>query len=210
MWKYDLEVMLVENKKLFKTKHFQWFKSKDDVDLEEKILENYEFMVRKEAEVNYDYKQPIPYGIVVHSETKKVFVYKRSFGENNGEKRLDNNISWWVWGHIEKEHDKTDNPLKFNLQREIREELWLTSIKNTNLLGFINDETNDVWKVHLWVLYVVETDIKDMVFEDWEISNGEFLDVNDLEEMIKSWEYHIENWSLICFDELKKYISDME
>jgi predicted NUDIX family phosphoesterase len=54
------EIMVVANKYLFdNVARESRFYSQDEVDFETKILKNYEYMVRKEAEVNFDYKQPI-------------------------------------------------------------------------------------------------------------------------------------------------------
>jgi predicted NUDIX family phosphoesterase len=47
-----------------------------EVNFEKNILENYEYMIRWEAEVNFDYKQPIWYWIVLNDENE-IFVYKR-------------------------------------------------------------------------------------------------------------------------------------
>jgi predicted NUDIX family phosphoesterase len=52
------------------------FYSNEEVNFEKNILKNYEYMVRGKAEVNFDYKQPIGYAIVLN-EDNKIFVYKR-------------------------------------------------------------------------------------------------------------------------------------
>jgi predicted NUDIX family phosphoesterase len=71
------EIMVVSNDKLFQnTERKNGFYKENEADFEKQILDNYEFMVRKDAEVNFDYKQPIPYAVVM-DENGYVFVYKR-------------------------------------------------------------------------------------------------------------------------------------
>jgi predicted NUDIX family phosphoesterase len=58
--KMKREIMVVANKFLFDdVKRESRFYSNKEVNFEDKILKNYEYMVRGEAEVNFDYKQPI-------------------------------------------------------------------------------------------------------------------------------------------------------
>ena len=54
------EIMVVANKFLFDNiERESRFYPQEEVNFEEKILKNYEYMVRAEAEKNFDYKQPI-------------------------------------------------------------------------------------------------------------------------------------------------------
>jgi predicted NUDIX family phosphoesterase len=60
--KMKREIMVVSNKALFtENKKESRFYENDEIDFESIILNNYEYMVRGEAEVNFDYKQPIGY-----------------------------------------------------------------------------------------------------------------------------------------------------
>jgi predicted NUDIX family phosphoesterase len=75
--KMKRKIMVVANKFLFKgIKMESKFYNNSEVDFEKAILENYEYMIRGEAEVNFDYKQPIGYAAVIN-EKKEIFVYKR-------------------------------------------------------------------------------------------------------------------------------------
>jgi predicted NUDIX family phosphoesterase len=47
-----------------------------DTDFEDIIKNNFEYMKRAIAEENFNYKQPIPYAVVV-DENNYIFVYKR-------------------------------------------------------------------------------------------------------------------------------------
>jgi isopentenyldiphosphate isomerase len=57
------------------------------------------------------------------------------------------------------------------------------------------------------VCYIVEITNTKISMEDGELENGEFLSISQIEEMMKSDEYDVENWSQIIYDEIKNSIS---
>ncbi|PNR99128.1 hypothetical protein X927_06445, partial [Petrotoga mexicana DSM 14811] len=117
------------------------------------ILESGNFHERDEIENDYNYKQIIPY-VVFKNYEDKILVLKRT--QNQGEKRLHNKISIGIGGHINK-GDKgiTMEQTFFNgMDREINEELWITNSYKYVYKGIINDNDEDVSKVHLGVLFV--------------------------------------------------------
>jgi len=201
--------MVISNKALFEWKSQESrFYNKKDIDFETRILQNYTYMQRWIAETNFDFKQPIWYGVVLNQKNE-IFVYKRWWTSSNaGEKRLHDKIAFWVWWHIEKEDENLENPLTDSLVREIEEELNITkqNINSVENIWYINDETNEVWKVHFWVVYVLKITNDNFALLDWELDNGEFIDILKLENMIYSWDYDVENWSKILFEPIKKYL----
>lgn len=208
--KMQREIMVVKNDILFAQNSRRDGFLPIEENYEKIILENYEYMVRGLAEVNTEYKQPIPYGVVVSNE-KKVFVYKRwAAGSNAGESRMHSKISFWVWGHIEITDKVTDNLLRETLLREVEEEIKLseTDIAKVNVLGYINDDNSDNYSgYHFWVAYIIETNSTNVALEDGELDNGEFLSIDQIETMVQSGEYDIETWSKIIYDEIKKYLA---
>lgn len=81
--KMQREIMAVQNAFLFadikrETKVY----TPEEIDFEKIILKNYEFHTRGPLETNFDYKQPIPYGIVLNNKNE-VFVYKRGGAGSN-------------------------------------------------------------------------------------------------------------------------------
>ena len=165
-------------------------------------------MVRHIAEENFDYKQPIPYGIVIDEEDN-IFVYKRWWSWSNAwDSRLHSKISFWIWWHLEKEDELWNNPLKEWLVREVEEELnlWEQDIKSVESLWYINEDDWAVSEVHFWIAYVVRVHNSNFELLDWELENGEFVSLDELEGMINSWDYDLENWSKIFFEPLKNYL----
>lgn len=207
--KMQREIMVVANEALFLNyERESKFYSNDEVDFEQKILNNYEYMVRWEAEVNFDYKQPIGYWVLIN-EDKKIFVYKRWWsGSNAWEWRLHNKIAIWVWGHIEREDEDLENPISDSLIREIEEELNIKpeDIKSSKAIWYINNEEDEVSQVHIWAAYLVEVHNSNFELLDGELDNWEFVSIDTLEAMFNSWNYDVEAWSQILLEPLKRML----
>jgi len=202
-------IMVCENEKLFK-----WIKretklyTNEDMDFEKRVNDTFEYMVRWRAEEDFDYKQPLPYGVVI-DENNRIFVYQRWWAwSNNWESRLNNKISFWVWWHID-EWDFTKDILRNTLKREIEEEINIKekNIKSIEILWYINIDNWKVEEVHFWLAYLVKITNSNVELLDWELQNWEFINIDTLEEMSKSWKYDIELWSKILLEPLKKYLN---
>lgn len=222
MSKSDQKIVVVNNDYLFgkeRSEYFQGFRLKEEVDYENRILNNLEIMRRgsdkepkdhKEgnAELNFDFKQPIGYMMVVNPDTKKVFAFQRSSKDKHyGESRLQGKWSWGVGGHIEPIDTKYGNPIVESRLRELEEEVYINGkIKSVNVLGYINDDMDSVGKVHFGILYLIEIN-GNVSPKDNEMARGEMLSINELEEICSSDKVEVENWSRIALDALKKYFS---
>lgn len=154
---------------------------------------NAKFILRSKAEKDSRYKQLIPYAII--KNRNRFLAYKR--GMNISEKRLANNLSIGFGGHITTKDNDFSNPnYEKCLLRELREEIHLTSMRQNNIVGMLNDDSNDVGRVHLGIVHLIVTDdimvkplekeIQDLVY--W-----------DLETILNKYQ-QFENWSKICID----------
>jgi predicted NUDIX family phosphoesterase len=165
----------------------------------ENISRTYSIMRRGDAEENPNYKQPIPYCAIKRGN--QVFSYKRLTG--GGEVRLHNQISLGVGGHLNNvEGLDFYGVLADGLQRELEEELFINKDKLIlNTVGLINDDENEVGKVHIGMLVIGELP------EDEEVSVretdqllGEWINIEDLR---KSEIYdNLETWSQFVVDVL--------
>lgn len=201
--------MVVKNDTLFAhSPRESRFYYEDEFHFKKVILDNYEYMVRADAEVNYNYKQPLPYAAVI-DENNRIFVYKRWGSSSNAwESRLHEKISLGVWWHIESDDEHHKDILKDSLVREVEEELNIKSdqIKDVYVHWYINDESSDVSKVHFGVFYIVRVLTSNVELLDGELDNGEFVSIETLETMVASDEYDLETWSEIAFPALKEYL----
>lgn len=203
------EIMAVQNAILFAniertTKVY----SREEIDFEKIIEENYEFLVRGPLETNFDYKQPIPYGIVLNNKNE-IFVYQRWWaGSNAGESRLHDKIAIGVGGHIEKEDILSSHLLRDALVREVEEEIgiWANDIAEVFPIGYVNYEEDEVNQVHLWIGYIVKLSGWDISMTDGELAKGEFKSIEELKDMIKSGDYDVEFWTQMLTPYVEKYI----
>jgi predicted NUDIX family phosphoesterase len=207
--KMKREVMVVNNTALFSdVKRESKIYSTNESDFETKILNNFEFMVRGPAEENTDYKQPITYAIVLN-EKNDLFVYIRGGKDSAaGDVRLHEKLSIGVGGHLEREDEEVENPLRDCLARELDEEISLKEKNITEIfpIGYINDDRNPVGEVHIWVSYIIKTKHFNPVMEDGELASGEFVSYEKLREMMESWNYNVETWTELLAPEIEKYI----
>lgn len=152
------------------------------------------------AEINVEFKQPIPYAIIRKGD--KIFLYERLKG--GGESRLHSKLSIGVGGHMndlpEEEKELIGNDYNFNtllydnLAREIDEELFLSSNdRDIEIIGLINDDTEEVSKVHIGILVVIDID------KDCEV------EVNEPEQLEGRWATVTELLKPEIFDRLESW-----
>lgn len=166
-------------------------------------------LVRGDAEENPDFKQPIPYTIIKRGD--EVFLYERL--KAGGDKRLHNQLSIGVGGHMNPVDDiyNWEELLFINVYREIIEEVYIDRevLFDTppKVFGLINDDSNEVGKVHIGILNVLEIpEDSDVSVLETDKLDGYWVRIQDLS---KSPLFdRLENWSKIAsgfvMDLLKK------
>ncbi len=156
------------------------------------IMNEHEFMPRPEAEERPDFKQIIPYVILLRGD--KVFVTRRL--NKGGEARLHGKISIGVGGHINPA-DEEGNLLLRGLWREIHEEVALDKHGELVSRGFINDDTNSVGNVHLGACFTLSVE-GDVSVRETEKLEGLWMTVPEL----KSNYDNMETWTQIALEVL--------
>ena len=153
------------------------------------LLENPQlfFMQRDLAENDPNYKQLIPY--VVFQSPKGFFSYQR--GKASSETRLRMLRSLGVGGHIEKEDgDIGQNSYMKGLWRELKEEVGIDPSNNIKLLGFINDDSNEVGKVHLGIVHLYQLETSDLESKELNLTDCKFSSISKIieeEESFETW-----------------------
>jgi predicted NUDIX family phosphoesterase len=122
------------------------------------------FIPRSVAEHDPSHLQIIPYVVFFirpfDGSEEKVFSYCR--GSKGGESRLHAKRSIGIGGHVNSADDamkmgsKNFDTFSIGMRREIREEVEFDLAWNSNTIGTIYDPSNEVGRVHLGVLEVVE------------------------------------------------------
>ncbi len=175
-----------------------------DRQLWQDILNNLQHRPRAVIENDYRFKQLVVYSIIKSYDT--YLTYKRT--QKTGEKRLRKKYSLGVGGHVNIA-DRTQQTLFENYHvedfimqavwREINEEIVIKSkIKSKpQLLCFINDDSDDVGKVHfgtIWLLHICSPEVSGRTSE----GIGR-LTFNDL-KYLKTQKKFFEKWSQLMID----------
>lgn len=179
-----------------------------DFDVERKLpvlLEraNNFFTPRAAAETNPELKQIIPYVLLVHEG--RVLHYVR--GKKAGEQRLVAKGSIGIGGHMN-DHDEGLFALDraaydAGVQREVGEELRLGTTCTQRAVALLNDDSNEVGRVHLGVVHVFQLASADVAKGEAMITDLAFLDRAQLAARRDA----METWSQICFDHLDRLLA---
>jgi predicted NUDIX family phosphoesterase len=120
------------------------------------------FTPRPPAETNPELKQIIPYVLLVHEG--RVLHYVR--GKKAGEQRLVAKGSIGIGGHMN-DHDEglfaiDREAYNVGVQREVGEELRLGSAYKNHTVALLNDDSNEVGRVHLGIVHIFELETADV------------------------------------------------
>jgi len=164
--------------------------------------ENNFFMQRSRAELDPNFKQIIPYVLLVHNG--RVLHYVR--GKKAGEQRLVSKGSIGIGGHM----NDTDEGL-FTLdkdaylegvRREVCEELNVQTKFENRIVALLNDDTTEVGQVHLGVVHVFDLETDNVQKREAMITNLAFLSRDELQAQRDA----METWSQICVDALDQLL----
>ncbi len=159
-----------------------------------------QFKPRSEMETNPDYKQLIPY--VIMSCGGRYLTYLR--GKRAGEKRLVGNRSIGIGGHINPIDDMSlfsfrDTYLNA-VKREVEEEVNLETGYTDRIVALLNDDSNEVGKVHLGVVHLWTLDSVNVTKKEQMINQLTFMSITELLEVRDE----METWSQLCLDGLNE------
>ena len=157
------------------------------------------FMPRSQVEKDPAYKQLIPY--VIMTCDGKYLSYVR--GRRAGETRLVGNRSIGIGGHI--------NPVDWTLfsaepyktyleavEREVAEEVSVETSHTERVVALLNDESNDVGRVHLGIVHYWILDAPKVNKREQMITQMAFMTPAELQEVRDT----METWSGLCLSHL--------
>ena len=148
-----------------------------------KIVQNGLFLRRSELEEEDSFKQVIPYAIISNKDS--FYLFRRSSGQT--EKRLHNKFSLGVGGHMNPNNfmEPKDQYLTDELKRELFEEVKLLNgcfLEDIEFIGFINDDTIPVGRVHIGLLYNIHVSNKEVYINETDKMTADWVDKSDLAE----------------------------
>lgn len=204
MSKYDGEQILVVPRRLFdELGAFQGL-STDTERYIPALLNpsNNFFMDRETAEEDPGHKQIIPYSLFRHRD--RYLHYVR--GKSGGESRLHALGSLGIGGHINPVDERGD-PLGHatymaGVEREIEEELVLSSRPAQRIVALLNDDSNAVGQVHLGVVHLFELPDEKVNAREDALADLQFQAAETLKGPLYD---SLESWSRFCVDTIDEF-----
>jgi predicted NUDIX family phosphoesterase len=171
----------------------------------ERAVERHGFFVeRARAEVEPDWKQVIPYNVVVAGD--EVLLLRRT--SKGGEARLHDKLSIGVGGHLEPQDcPKAGDAgggrasiLSRGAARELAEELEIEGPFEIEPIGLINDDSNPVGAVHVGLAQIVRVD-GSVGIREKHVLEGRLVRLDELRRL-RAEGANYESWSALLVDAL--------
>lgn len=158
--------------------------------------ENNFFTPRAPAETNPSLKQIIPYVLIMHGD--QIFHYVR--GKKAGEQRLVAKGSLGIGGHM---NDGDEGLFALDgdaysaaVKREVEEEVFIESPYTNHIVALLNDDSNEVGKVHLGVVHIFKLEQPNVRKREGVITESGLLPISEL----RNRRENLETWSQLCLD----------
>ena len=156
------------------------------------VEREHQFLPRPDMELDPSYRQIIPYVAVTRGD--EIYATRRL--NAGGEARLHGKISLGVGGHIERvDDDEREGILMRALEREVAEEVSVEHVVSLTPLGVINEEGDEVSRVHLGFLFRMEV-AGEVSVRETEKLEGKWLKISEL----GGYEEFMEGWSRVTME----------
>jgi predicted NUDIX family phosphoesterase len=150
-----------------------------------------EYRPRGAMEADPSWKQIIPY--LVLRDGDRYFLMRRT--RAGGDVRLHDRWSIGVGGHL----NPSDGGLDLGLVREWQEELDADFVPSFRPIGLLNDDTTDVGRVHLGVVYEADAAGRPVAIRETDKLTGAFATAGEVARVADD----LETWSRIAFELLE-------
>ena len=203
---YQGEQILVVTRDLFnKLGDFQGINTDADHYLPSLLNpQNNFFLDRGAAEDDPSHKQLIPYCIFRVKDEQGVRYLHYTRGKAGGESRLHAQVSIGIGGHINPVDQREDHlgmeTYMAGVEREIDEELNIGGGHTNKIVALLNDDSNEVGKVHLGVVHMIELENDDVHANEDAIANLALCSLEDLRGDLYD---RLETWTRCCVDLLE-------
>jgi predicted NUDIX family phosphoesterase len=160
--------------------------------------DNQSFQPRRTCETDPSYKQLIPYVLLKCTDSNGTQLFQYTRGKGQGEKRLHALRSVGIGGHISTEDTQGDDWYRTGMARELEEEIVLPNPGQHPIVGLIYDDSNEVGKVHLGIVHVMELSGPDARAREDDLVDAGFLPLAEISKEID----RLETWSRLCVENL--------
>src|SRR5258707_14355692 len=154
------------------------------------------------VELDQTHKQIIPYALIAYGDT--VLHYVR--GKKAGEQRLVAKGSIGIGGHLNDSDESLfawdEAAYRAGVEREVNEEVRIGTAFKDNIVALLNDDSNEVGRVHLGVVHIFKLDQPKVDKGEAVITNLSFLTREELAARRDA----LETWSQLCLDGLDRLL----
>jgi predicted NUDIX family phosphoesterase len=158
----------------------------------DRIAATGEYRPRPDMERDPEYKQIIPY--LVLRDGDAYFLMRRT--RAGADERLHDRYSLGVGGHL----NPGDGGIEAGLVREWEEELVAGFVPAFRPIGLLNDDTTDVGRVHLGVVFVADAEGRDVGIRETDKLSGEFVSPTGVAAVIDG----LETWSRLVYEFIER------
>lgn len=189
--KLDEHILVVKRTHFFAQDDFSGIIPITDFSDYLRIIDSHkEFLPRSVMETDPTYKQIIPYLVFTHQN--RYFLMQRH--SKASETRLQSKFSLGIGGHI-KERDITHRDIFSWAHREFHEEIAYSGSLRIEPIGLVNDDSNEVGKVHVGFVFLVHGDSSDIAIKS-ELQSGSLLSL----EECSLYKERMETWSAMVHE----------
>ena len=154
-----------------------------------------QYLPRDEMEDDPSFKQLIPYCIFRYTDASgNVSLFQYTRGSGQGESRLHAKKSIGIGGHISTLDKAATSVYEQGMQRELEEEVIIDTSYTAKCVGMINDDENEVGKVHLGVVHIFDVEEPKVTAREVEIEGSGFEPIDQIMTELSRYE----TWSQIC------------
>jgi len=186
-------ILVVKREFLFSRGEWQGLKVVDFDSYIDIIQKNKEFLPREHMETNPAFKQIIPYLIFKYEH--RYFLMQRQ--SKASETRLQNKYTLGIGGHIRQEDLQEGSSIFDWARREFHEEINYYGTLKITPIGILNDDSNEVGKVHIGFVLLLEGDSNQISIKS-ELKSGFLLPLDECQMLTHS----METWSQIAMKHL--------
>jgi predicted NUDIX family phosphoesterase len=188
------QVLCVRREDIFPDGAWHGFVSADLDRYQKVIRDHHSFRPRAEVEDDPSYQQIIPY--IVFRHDGHYFLTHRL--RASSEKRLRKQYSLGIGGHINPGDLMGGDPILGGLKREWQEEVVYEGRFEARLIGFLNEDSSPVSKVHLGAVFLLDGDSPNIAIRETNKLAGELLTLDEM----RIYYLGMESWSQIVYDQL--------
>jgi predicted NUDIX family phosphoesterase len=146
------------------------------------------------AENDFSCKQVIPYVVIRHED--RYLLMRRTHRQT--ESRLHGKYSLGVGGHINRDDlsPVNNNVILAGMRRELAEEIRVEAEQSCQLIGTINDDSTEVARVHLGLVFVLTTSSARYAIVEQDKYTAAWKSVSELAQYYEQ----METWAQIVYD----------